>query len=74
MFDPVDMMYDYEVFSKQKLELFNLLIKIDLGQIKRENLPVPVGIIEQHYRCLDAYTSVLALSLGMMDVPLPKLE
>ena len=47
MFDAKDMLYDYEVFCREKLELFNVLIKVDLGMIDRADLVLPVGLIEK---------------------------
>ena len=74
MFDPVDMVHDYEVFCKQKLELFNVLIKVDLGMINREELPLPVGLIEKTYKAMDEYTKCLGLSLNLLGVELPDID
>jgi hypothetical protein len=74
MFDPVDMLHDYEVFRKQKLELFNVLIKVDLGIIKRADLVIPVGLIEKTYKAMDDYTRALGLSLNLLGVELPDID
>ena len=74
MFDTVDMLHDYEIFSKQKLELFNMLIKVDLGLIKREDLVLPVGLIEKHYKALDDYIKCLGLSLNLLGVEVPDID
>lgn len=74
MFDVVDMLYDYEIFSREKLELFNVLIKVDLGLIKREDLVIPVGLVEKQFKALDDYTNTLAQTLNLLGVELPKIE
>lgn len=74
MFDPVDMLHDYEVFCKQKLELFNVLIKVDLGMINRADLVIPVGLIEKTYKAMDEYTKCLGLSLNLLGVELPNID
>lgn len=74
MFDAKDMLHDYEVFCRQKLELFNVLIKVDLGIIDRADLVLPVGLIEKHYKALDDYTKCLGLSLNLLGVELPKID
>lgn len=74
MFDPKDMLYDYEVFCREKLELFNVLIKVDLGMIDRADLVLPVGLIEKTYKAMDEYTKCLGLSLNLLGVELPDIE
>ena len=74
MLDPVDMLHDYEVFCKQKLELFNILIKVDLGMIKREDLVLPVGLLQKTYNAMDEYTKCLGLSLNLLGVELPDID
>lgn len=71
MFDVNEMLYDYEIFSREQLELFNILIKVDLGMIPREDLPLPVGLIEKTYKAMDEYTKCLGLSLNLLGVELP---
>ena len=74
MLDPVEMLTDYEVFCKQKLELFNVLIKVDLGMIKKEDLVLPVGLIQKTYNAMDEYTKCLGLSLNLLGVELPDID
>ena len=74
MFDPKDMLYDYEVFCREKLELFNVLIKVDLGMIDRADLVIPVGLIEKTYKAMDEYTKCLGLSLNLLGVELPDID
>lgn len=74
MFDVGDMLYDYEIFCRQKLELFNVLIKVDLGMINREDLTLPVGLLEKQYNAMNEYTKCLAISLNLLGVPLPKID
>lgn len=74
MFDTKVMLYDYEVFSKQALELFNVLIKVDLGMIDRADLVIPVGLLEKTYKALDEYTKCLGLSLNLLGVELPDID
>lgn len=74
MFDTKDMLHDYEVFCRQKLELFNVLIKVDLGMIDRADLVLPVGLIEKHYEALDDYAKCLSMSLNLLGVELPKID
>lgn len=74
MFDVGDMLYDYEIFCRQKLELFNVLIKVDLGMINREDLTLPVGLLEKQYNAMNEYTKCLAVSLNLLGVPLPKID
>lgn len=74
MFDVEDMLYDYEIFCRQKLELFNVLIKVDLGMINREDLTLPVGLLEKQYNAMNEYTKCLAVSLNLLGVPLPKID
>lgn len=74
MFDSKEMLHDYEVFYRQKNELFNILIKADLGMIKREDLPLPVGLIEKTYKAMDEYTKCLGLSLNLLGVEIPDID
>lgn len=74
MFDPKDMLYDYEVFCREKLELFNVLIKVNLGMIDRADLSLPVGLIEKTYKAMDEYTKCLGLSLNLLGVELPDID
>ena len=74
MFDPKDMLYDYEVFCREKLELFNVLIKVDLGMIDRADLVLPEGLIEKTYKAMDDYTKCLGLSLNLLGVELPDID
>ena len=74
MFDPKDMLYDYEVFCREKLELFNVLIKVNLGMIDRADLALPVGLIEKTYKAMDEYTKCLGLSLNLLGVELPDID
>lgn len=74
MMDPKEMLYDYEVFCRQKLDIFNILIKVDLGLIKREDLVLPVGILEKTYKAMDEYTKCLGLSLNLLGVELPDID
>ena len=74
MFDAKDMLYDYEVFCKEKLELFNVLIKVDIGMMKKEDLPLPIGLIEKTYNAMDEYTKCLGLSLNLLGVELPDID
>ena len=74
MFDAKDMLADYEIFCRQKLELFNVLIKVDLGMINRADLVIPVGLIEKTYKAMDDYTKCLGLSLNLLGVELPDID
>lgn len=74
MFDSKEMLHDYEVYYRQKNELFNILIKTDLGMIKREDLPLPVGLIEKTYKAMDDYTKCLGLSLNLLGVEIPDID
>lgn len=74
MFDSKEMLHDYEVYYRQKNELFNILIKADLGMIKREDLPLPVGLIEKTYKAMDDYTKCLGLSLNLLGVEIPDID
>lgn len=74
MFDSKEMLHDYEVYYRQKNELFNILIKTDLGMIKREDLPLPVGLIEKTYKAMDEYTKCLGLSLNLLGVEIPDID
>lgn len=74
MFDVKEMLHDYEILSKQRWEIFNVLMKVNLGMIKREDLPLPVGLIEKHYKALDDYTKALGLSLNLLGVEVPEID
>lgn len=74
MFDAKDMLADYEIFCRQKLELFNTLIKVDLGMMKKEDLPLPIGLIEKTYKAMDEYVKCLGLSLNLLGVELPDID
>lgn len=74
MLDPKDMLTDYEIFCRQKTELFNILIKVDLGMIKKDDLTLPVGLIEKTYKAMDDYTKCLGLSLNLLGVELPDID
>ena len=74
MLDTKDMLYDYEVFCREKLELFNVLIKVELGMINREDLVLPIGLIEKTYKAMNEYTKCLGLSLNLLGVELPDID
>lgn len=74
MLDAKEMLHDYEVFYRQKNELFNLIMKVQLDMVKREDLPIPVGLIEKHYKAMDDYTKALGISLALMGVEIPDIE
>lgn len=74
MFDLVEMLSDYEIMSKQRLELFNILIKVDIGWIKKEDIILPINLIEKQYKALDEYTKCLGLSLNLLGVELPDID
>ena len=74
MLDPKDLLTDYEIFCRQKTELFNILIKVDLGMIKKDDLTLPVGLIEKTYKAMDDYTKCLGLSLNLLGVELPDID
>lgn len=69
--DTDKMLSEYVYCCKQKLELFNVLIKVDLGLINRGDLTLPVGLIEKNYKALDEYSKVLGLSLNLLGVQTP---
>ena len=69
-----DMLKEYVTCCKQKLEIFNILIKVDLGMIKREDAVLPIGLIEKKYKALDEYTKVLGLSLNLLGVQTPDIK
>ena len=68
------MLSAYEICCVRKLELYNAMLKIDLGMIKREDLELPASLIEKHYKALDEYSKVLGLSLNLLGVELPDIE
>lgn len=74
MFDPAEMLRDYEIMSKQRLELFNILVKVDIGWIKKEDIILPIKLIEQQYKALDEYTKSLGLCLSLLGVELPDID
>ena len=74
MLEAKEMLHDYEVFYRQKNELFNLIMKVQLNMVKREDLPIPVGLIEKQYKAMDDYTKALGLSLALLGVEIPDIE
>ena len=74
MFDPIDMLTDYEIMSKQRLELFNILVKVDIGWIKKEDVILPTDLIRKQYNALDEYTKSLGLCLNLLGVELPDID
>ena len=74
MFDAKEMLHDYEVFYRQKNELFNLIMKVQLNMVKREDLILPVGLLEKQYKAMDDYTKALGLSLALMGVEIPDID
>lgn len=74
MFDPVEMLADYEIMSKQRLELFNILVKVDIGWIKKEDIILPINLIRKQYNALDEYTKSLGLCLNLLGVELPDID
>ena len=74
MFDTKEMLHDYEVFYRQKNELFNVIMKVQLNMVKREDLILPVGLLEKQYKAMDDYTKALGLSLALMGVEIPDIE
>lgn len=74
MFDAKEMLHDYEVFYRQKNELFNVIMKVQLNMVKREDLILPVGLLEKQYKAMDDYTKALGLSLALLGVEIPDIE
>ena len=74
MFDAKEMLHDYEVFYRQKNELFNVIMKVQLNMVKREDLVLPVGLLEKQYKAMDDYTKALGLSLALMGVEIPDID
>ena len=74
MFDAKEMLHDYEVFYRQKNELFNVIMKVQLDMVKREDLILPVGLLEKQYKAMDDYTKALGLSLALLGVEIPDIE
>lgn len=74
MFDAKEMLHDYEVFYRQKNELFNVIMKTRLDMIKKEDLVIPLTLIEKQYKAMDDYTKALGLSLALMGVELPDID
>lgn len=74
MLDAKEMLHDYEVFYRQKNELFNLMMKVQLDMVKREDLILPVGLLEKQYKAMDDYTKALGLSLALLGVEIPDID
>lgn len=74
MLEAKEMLHDYEVFYRQKNELFNLIMKVQLNMVKREDLILPVGLLEKQYKAMDDYTKALGLSLALLGVEIPDIE
>lgn len=74
MLDAKEMLHDYEVFYRQKNELFNLIMKVQLNMVKREDLILPVGLLEKQYKAMDDYTKALGLSLALLGVEIPDID
>ena len=74
MLDAKEMLHDYEVFYRQKNELFNVIMKTRLDMIKQEDLVIPLTLIEKQYKAIDDYTKALGLSLALMGVEIPDIE
>lgn len=74
MFDAKEMLHDYEVFYRQKNELFNVIMKTRLDMIKQEDLVIPLTLIEKQYKAIDDYTKALGLSLALMGVEIPDID
>ena len=74
MFDAKEMLHDYEVFYKQKNELFNVIMKTRLDMIKKEDLVIPLTLIEKQYKAMDDYTKALGLSLALLGVEIPDID
>ena len=74
MFDAKEMLHDYEVFYRQKNELFNVIMKTRLDMIKQEDLVIPLSLIEKQYKAIDDYTKALGLSLALMGVEIPDID
>ena len=74
MFDAKEMLHDYEVFYRQKNELFNVIMKVQLYMVKREDLVLPVGLLEKQYKAMDDYTKALGLSLALLGVEIPDID
>lgn len=74
MLDVKEMLHDYEVFYRQKNELFNVIMKTRLDMIKQEDLVIPLTLIEKQYKAMDDYIKALGLSLALMGVEIPDIE
>lgn len=74
MFDAKEMLHDYEVFYRQKNELFNVIMKTRLDMIKIEDLVIPLTLIEKQYKAMDDYTKALGLSLALLGVEIPDID
>lgn len=74
MFDAKEMLHDYEVFYRQKNELFNVIMKTRLDMIKKEDLVIPLTLIEKQYKAMDDYTKALGLSLALLGVEIPDID
>lgn len=74
MFDAKEMLHDYEIVFKQKNEIFNVIMKVQLDMVKREDLILPVGLLEKQYKAMDDYTKALGLSLALLGVEIPDID
>ena len=74
MFDPIDMITDYEIMSKQRLELFNILVKVDVGWLQKEDVSLPINLIERQYKALVEYTTALGQCLTLLGIELPEID
>lgn len=74
MFDPIDMLTDYEIMSKQRLELFNILVKVDVGWLNKEDICLPINLIEKQYKALVEYTTSLGQCLTLLGIELPDID
>ena len=74
MLDAKEMLHDYEVFYRQKNELFNVIMKTRLNMIKQEDLVIPLTLIEKQYKAMDDYTKALGLSLALLGVEIPDID
>lgn len=74
MFDTEEMLNHYEMMSKQRLELFNILVKVDVGWVKKEDLILPINLIVKQYKALVEYTTSLGHCLNLLGVELPDID
>lgn len=68
------MLSAYEMCCVRKLELFNVMIKVDLGMIQRADLVLPAGLLEKQYKAYDQLSKALGLSLQLLGVEIPDIE